>query len=168
MKKKVALLYIGDRTYGIENRGVFIEDGKALTEENMLTFKSGKYTIGSYYEAEKDTTADTMSLYTKALIKDKHFEDAKLLKQWRLEAKAAITHKKIQLQKSRVDNNPLPQKLIEELRAEVSCLGHNDAVAFLNYLVDEILFKPMQDQMNRRMQESFLKGHIKKLKRKGA
>lgn len=162
MKKQIKVVYIGQRFNGDEVVSVFIKDGKSDMEDNYLRFKTGRYIIGQKYKAEED--GDRVQLFTKGVIVGECFENENLLKKWRLESKAASTYKRNQNSKSRVDSNPLPQKLIEDLRAEVSCLNHKDAVAFLDYLVSEVLFKPMQDEMNKR----FFNSHIKTLKKKKA
>lgn len=151
MKKQIKVVYIGQRSNGDETVSVFIKDGKSDMEDNYLRFKTGRYIIGQKYKAEED--GDRVQLFTKGVLPGECFENENLLKKWRLESKAASTYRRDQSSKARVDNNPLPQKLIEELRAEVSCLNHKDTVAFLDYLVHEVLFKPMQEEMNRKMNE---------------
>jgi hypothetical protein len=160
MKKQIKVVYIGQRFNGDEIVSVFIKDGKSDLEDNYLRFKTGRYIIGQKYKAEED--GDRIQLFTKGLIVGECFTNENLLKKWRLESKAASAYKRDQSSKTRVDNNPLPEKLIEELRTEVSCLNHKDAVAFLDYLVNEVLFKPMQDEMNKRLNSIRMSGPRRK------
>jgi hypothetical protein len=161
MKKEIKVVYIGQRFNGDETVSVFIKDGKSDLEENYLRFKTGRFIIGQKYKAEQD--GERVQLFTKGVIVGECFENESLLKKWRLESKAASTYKRNQNSKARVDNNPLPEKLIEELKAEVSCLNHKDAVAFLDYLVHEVLFKPMQEEMNKRMNDIINRSRRKKV-----
>jgi hypothetical protein len=145
---EVKLVYIGERVNGDKLVSVFIEDGKSDREENHLLFKKGRYFIGSKYKALR--TTDTTQLFSKSgLIDGDEFENEACLYKWRLESQAAIAHQRKYASKARVDKNPLPEHLIEGLKKAVECLGDKDKIAFLDYLIDEVVWKPQSERMNK-------------------
>jgi hypothetical protein len=165
MKTEIKLVYIGDRSNGEQLRACFIEEGKSDREENHLHFKRGKFFIGSKYKGEKE--GDRTSLYPKGLIENDEVTNEALLKKWRLESQAAIAETRNKASKLRVDKSPLPETLIEALRMHLKGLSHKDAKNYLDYLVDEILFKPMAEEATKNINAAIARMKKKETKKKG-
>lgn len=160
----IKLIYIGDRYTEAGMRSVFLEEGG--DKENELYFKAGKFFIGSKYKGEKRSDGG-MSLYPKGYIKDDAVEDEELIEEWRLKHYAAKAERSKMQSKARVNDLQVPGHIIKELQRIVKPLkSDRDKINFLDYLVDELIFKPMSEQMTLRFNRAMNNMNKKATKKK--
>jgi hypothetical protein len=142
MKKDIKLIYVGQRLSSDGKlSSAFVKEDKS-TWKNLLYFKArSSYFIGDKYKGQEE--GETMQLFSSVSFPGEEIEDEKILDKWRMESLAAENMHRKNLSKARVEKCPIPSHLLNGLKDHVSSLSHRDAAAFLDYLVDQVLFRDL-------------------------
>lgn len=144
MKKDIKLIHIGTRLGNNEAKlfSAFVKEDPKTWKKHVYMFKQrASFFIGDKYKATED--GDEVQLWSSVRYEDEEITDEKLLEKWRMESIAAETLHKKNLSKARVEKYPLPEHLLSSLKNHVSQLSHRDSKAFLEYLVDAVLFRDL-------------------------